>query len=79
MIRRIAATTSLLVFAVCLIAGLQVGNSFSTTVWRALIAMGFTALLGLIIGAMAQKMLEENLKEVEEKSKNEAKSGLADR
>lgn len=79
MIRRIAAATSLLVFAVCLLAGLQAGNTFATTVWRALVAMAFTAVIGLIIGVMAQKMLQENLREVEEKSENERKSGLTDR
>ncbi len=79
MIRRIAATTSLVVFTVCLLAGLEAGNTFGTTVWRALVAMVATLVVGAILGAMAQKMLEENLRGLTSQEKNEAKTGAADR
>jgi hypothetical protein len=60
--QRIAAVLALLAFAVCLvIGGLQTGNSFGTTVTRALGAMVVTLVIGLLIGAMAQRMLDENL------------------
>jgi ribose/xylose/arabinose/galactoside ABC-type transport system permease subunit len=56
---RIAATMSFIVFAVCLLAGLD--NSFATAVGRALEAMLATLAAGLVIGWMAQKMIEENV------------------
>ena len=66
-----AATMSLLVFAVCLIVGgLQAGNTFTTCVIRALVAMAGTFVIGLIVGAMGQKMLDENLTLEEKKEKS---------
>ncbi len=70
MATRIAATMSLLSFAICLvIGGLQADNPFATTVWRALLAMGATLVIGLVVGAMANGMLEENLRAEREKLK----------
>ena len=69
MTKRIAAIASLIAFAVCLIAGgFEANNPFTTTVSRALAAMAATWVVGMIVGAMAQKMLDENLKTHEEKS-----------
>lgn len=60
---------SLIAFAICLLIGaFEADNSFATTVQRALLAMVITLFVGLLIGAMAQKMLDENLKHHEEKS-----------
>jgi hypothetical protein len=60
---RLAAILALLVFTVCLIVGgIESGNTFSTTVARALAAMGGTFVVGLVMGAMGQKMIDENLK-----------------
>ena len=65
---RLAASLALLVFAACLfVGGVQAGNPFSTTVWRALLAMGGTYVIGLIVGTMGQKMIEENVKSAEKK------------
>jgi hypothetical protein len=62
MTRRIAASLSLIAFAVCLVmGGFQAENSFSTSVQRALVAMVITLIVGLAVGAMAQKMLDENI------------------
>lgn len=59
---------SLLAFAVCLfIGGIQADNPFATTVSRALFAMAGTFVIGLIVGAMGQKMIDENLKTQKEK------------
>jgi hypothetical protein len=59
---RLAAILALLVFAVCLlVGGLETGNTFTTTVGRALAAMVGTFVIGLIIGSMGQKMIDENL------------------
>ena len=73
MSKKIAAIASLIAFAVCLIAGgFQAGNPFATTVSRALAAMAVTWVIGMIVGSMAQKMLDENLRDQEEKLKKAA-------
>ncbi len=69
MIRRIAATVSLITFAMCLVEGLRAENSFSQVVLRALLALVVTLFVGLIIGAMAGKMLKENLSQIEKSEK----------
>lgn len=51
---------SMVAFLVCIVTGLQAGNPFSTVVSKALIAMAVTFVVGLILGAMAQKMLDED-------------------
>ncbi len=68
--QRLAVAMSLLVFTLCLvIGGFRAENTFTTTVVRALLAMAGTMVIGLIVGMMAQKMLDENLKSEEEKLK----------
>jgi len=65
---RLAATLALLAFAACLyVGGVQAGNPFTTTVLRALLAMAGTYVIGLMVGAMGQKMIEENVKSEEKK------------
>jgi hypothetical protein len=61
MVARIAAVFSLVVFAVCLIAGAD--NTFAAAVGRALEAMMATLVIGLIVGWMAQKMIDENIEQ----------------
>ena len=74
MAKRISASLSLIAFAICLLIGaFEADNSFATTVQRALLAMVITLFVGLLIGAMAQKMLDENLKQHEENSENSTK------
>jgi hypothetical protein len=59
---RLAAILALLVFAVCLlVGGVETGNTFTTTVGRALAAMAGTFVIGLVIGSMGQRMIDENL------------------
>jgi uncharacterized membrane protein YfcA len=79
--QRIAASMSLIAFATCLlVGGLQTGNTFGTTVQRALVAMVVTLFVGLVVGAMAQRMIEENLRSQREKTKdNQNKTGPDDR
>jgi hypothetical protein len=84
MTRKIAASSSLLVFGVSVLLGLLAENTFTTTLSRALLAMGVTFAVGLVIGAMADRMMEErvnaNLKAIAKKSEDsEAKSGVEDR
>jgi hypothetical protein len=79
--KRIAATLSLIAVAVCLVIGaFQAENTFGTVVQRAMAAMFVTLIVGLVVGAMAQKMLDENLKPHEEKFENSStKIEAADR
>jgi hypothetical protein len=66
--QRLAAILALLAFAFCLVVGgLETGNTFTTTVSRALAAMAGTFVVGLLLGAMAQRMIDENLKPMIEK------------
>ena len=74
MAQRISAALSLVVFLVCLLCGASAGNPFGTVVSRALLAMLGTLVIGLVLGVMAQRMLDENLKIEEEKMKNESVS-----
>jgi|GEM_PF-857960 len=68
--QRAAAILALIAFMTCLVIGVfEASNSFSTTVLRALGAMIATLVIGLIVGAMAGKMLDENVKTEEEKLK----------
>jgi hypothetical protein len=78
--RRLGVAVAMLVFALCVLCGMAADNSFTETVARALKAMFGTLVVGLIVGAMAQKMLEENLKELARKSEvSEAKTPRRDR
>lgn len=65
--RRLAAVIALVVFAVCVLAGMAAGNTFAETLRRALIGMFGTLVVGLVVGGMAQKMLDENAKQMEKK------------
>jgi hypothetical protein len=58
---RVAAVSSFIVFAVCLFAGAE--NTFGTAVGRALVAMIATLGIGLIVGWMGQKMIDENIQQ----------------
>lgn len=80
MTKRLSAVMALIVFAFCLFVGMRTGNPFSSTVGRAVVALFATLLLGMVIGTMGEKMLEENLKAQEEKLKNSStKSEATDR
>lgn len=60
--QRLATIVALLAFAVCLyVGGFQAGNPFTTTVGRALLAMAVTYGVGLAVGTMGQRAIEENL------------------
>ena len=62
MARRMAGAMSMIVFAVCLLAGLSAGNPPATILYKALVAMIGTLVVGLLVGVMGQKMLDENIK-----------------
>ncbi len=79
MTRRIAACLALVAFAVCILAGLQAGNPFTSVVSRALVALVVTFVVGLVIGSMAQKMLDENIAAPKNPPKAQAKPGPGDR
>ncbi len=58
----------LMSFVVSLLVGtFQADNPFTTTVSRALVALVGTMCVGMLVGVMAQKMLDENMKSAETK------------
>ena len=79
MAKRMAGVLSIVVFAFCLLLGLRAGNPFSTIVSRALIGMAGTYVVGLVLGAVAQRMLDENLRDEERKLSNPSGSAASDR
>ena len=66
--RRLAVACAMIAFAVCLICGMEAGNSLAETIRRALLAMFVTLVVGLIVTLMGQRMLQENLKQLEKKA-----------
>ena len=83
MTRRIAAMMALVAFAFCILVGLRAQNTFATVVSNALVAMAVTFVVGLVVGAMAQKMLDENMAAGDapagKSANSEAKPGPGDR
>jgi hypothetical protein len=79
MARTIAGITALLVFAVCAIVGANAGNTFSTAVGRALVAMAGTFVIGLIVGAMGQKMMDERKAQEDKLKEKSTESQPSDR
>ena len=77
--RRFAAVCALVVFALCLVLGMRAQNTFSTTVSRAMLAMAGTFVVGLVLGSVAQRMLDENLKAEEERLKGRTEVTVDDR
>ena len=71
--QRIASIIALIAFALCLLQGMAVENTFSTTVVRALLAMAGTYVIGLIVGLMCERMLEDTPKPKPEKVENSAR------
>lgn len=65
---------ALVAFAVCVLAGLQAANPFATVVSKALVALTVTFAVGLVLGTMAQKMLDENMAASAAKSPADANS-----
>jgi hypothetical protein len=79
MAKRMAGVLSIVVFAFCLLLGLRAGNPFSTIVSRALVGMAGTYVVGLVLGAVAQRMLDENLRDEERRLSNPSGSAASDR
>jgi hypothetical protein len=79
MAKRMAGVLSIVVFAFCLLLGLRAGNPFSTIVSRALVGMAGTYIVGLILGAVAQRMVDENVRDEEQKLRNPSGSAASDR
>jgi hypothetical protein len=65
--RRLGACCGLVVFAFCVVQGMLAHNSFGTTVLRALQAMVVTFVVGLAVGWVGDRMLDENLRAEEAK------------
>jgi hypothetical protein len=78
MAKRLAACCALVVFAFCLVLGIRAGNTFSTTMSRALTAMAGAFGVGLGVGFVAQRMLDENLRAEEDKLKSQSQGASSD-
>jgi hypothetical protein len=79
MAKRMAGVLSIVVFAFCLLLGLRAGNPFNTIVSRALVGMAGTYVVGLVLGAVAQRMIDENLRDEERKLRNPSGNAAPDR
>ncbi|HSI36844.1 MAG TPA: hypothetical protein VK986_24880 [Tepidisphaeraceae bacterium] len=79
MAKRVAAALSLVAFALCLVIGIGADNTFATTLQRALVAMAGTLVVGLILGAIAQMMVDENVNAEAERIKNQSPTPPDDR
>ena len=79
MAKRMAGVLSIVVFAFCLLMGLRAGNPFDTIVSRALVGMAGTYVVGLILGAVAQRMVDENMRDEERKLRNPSGSATPER
>ena len=77
--KRLAGCCALVVFAFCLVLGMRAQNTFATTVTRALVAMAGTFVVGMLVGVVAQRMLDENLRADEERMKKESQGVVNDR
>ncbi len=77
MANRIAGILSLVAFAMCLFVGaFEAGNPFTTVVWRSLVAMFGTYVIGYIIGIAAERILSERAEaEKSEAAKESATEG----
>ena len=73
--KRLAACCGLVVFAFCLVLGIRADNTFSTTLSRALVGMAGAFGVGLGVGIVAQRMLDENLRTEEDKLKRQESGG----
>jgi hypothetical protein len=63
---RVAGILALIAFAMCLlVGGFEAQNPFTTVVWRALIALFGTYVVGYIVGIAAERMLGEQKASVE--------------
>jgi len=76
---RLAGSCALIVFAFCLVQGIRADNSFTTTVGRALVGMAATFGVGLLVGLVAQRMLDENVKAEERRLKKQSEGVVEDR
>ncbi len=59
-----AAIVGLLAFAGCIIVGLLARNPFETTILRALGGLGGGMLLGSAVGWLAQRLVEDNFRDM---------------
>ena len=78
MTRRLSASLCLLAFAVCLIAGIQAGNPLATVLERALAAMAGTLVVSMVVGTMAERMVDENLQRKERELREIDAGGASD-
>lgn len=69
--QRVGAIAALLAFAMCLsIGAFEAQNPFGTVLWRSLIAMFWSYVVGYLVGMAAERMMRERRAELEKKSEH---------
>jgi hypothetical protein len=63
MVRSIGAQVGLLAFGIAVLAGIWAGNSAFTILWRALLVMAGTFLLGQLAGWIGKLVLRDHLQQ----------------
>lgn len=77
---RIAGILALIAFAICLLLGtFSAENTFTTVVYRGLLAMLGTYVVGYGVGIAAEKMLSENVEAHERRIAAEQKAAAAEK
>ncbi|MFT3788919.1 MAG: hypothetical protein QM770_22560 [Tepidisphaeraceae bacterium] len=76
--QRMGGILGLVAFAFSLLTGLfEADNPFSTIVLRAIVAMVVTVFVGYLLGWVAQAMLNENVRTIEEAEEKSAEAEIS--
>jgi len=59
----VASSMALIAFAIAIMAGLSAGNPSAVVIWRALVSMIVVYFVGMLVGAIAERTLNEHLQE----------------
>ena len=69
--QRIGAIAALIAFAMCLAVGaFEARNPFGTVLWRSLVAMFWSYVVGYLVGMAAERMMRERRAALEKKSEH---------
>jgi NhaP-type Na+/H+ or K+/H+ antiporter len=79
MANRVAGILALIAFAMCLVLGAyEAHNAFTTVVYRALLAMLGTYVVGYILGIAAEKMVTEDVVAAEQRLSSKKNPGTTE-
>lgn len=79
MANRLAGILAVIAFAMCLLVGaFEADNPFTTCVYRSLIAMFWTYVVGYLVGIAAERMVAEHVVGLEKKAEAVAKESATE-